>query len=388
LHTLGLLFFVTRNRLLRFDRFVVCKARAMQLLWILPSLTFALYAGFTQGSWQLLALSGSSAVLIALITWMRSREANFDINDTVWLSPSGVAIGNKVLPKHNLFWKRAWHQRVYEHCLTLTPFGFAPAALEKARARGWAPQNPELGELGAWLGVAGDLDFEVDLLADGPHLLMLGPTGAGKSELLKALLRSLVRPANRRNLRMVLIDFKGGAGLSDFAEHPNTAGLLTDLAAEDHEPFWAALAGELARREQLFADAKVANIEAYRQKVGPLDRILVTIDELAAVLASSRAAAALVEAIATRGRSLGFNLVATNQSLVGIPRLLLTNFRLRCAIGDIDPVDLAQLSIGAVATLRKPSATQPLTKLEGFRRAQWLAPHQPPTEFWFAVGVS
>ncbi|MEI6591279.1 MAG: hypothetical protein WCO24_04670, partial [Actinomycetes bacterium] len=111
----------------------------MQLLWILPSLTFALYAGFVQGSWQLLALSGSSALLIALITWMRSREANFDINDTGWLSPSGVAIGNKVLPKNTLFWKRAWHQRIYEHCLTLTPVGFAPAALARARARDWAP---------------------------------------------------------------------------------------------------------------------------------------------------------------------------------------------------------------------------------------------------------
>jgi energy-coupling factor transporter ATP-binding protein EcfA2 len=359
----------------------------MQLLWILPSLSFALYAGFAQGSWQLLALSGSSALLIVLITWMRSRGTNFDINDPVWLSPSGVAIGNKVLPKRQLFWKRAWHQRVYEHCQSLAPVGFAPSALERARDREWAPKNSESGELSAWLGVAGDLDFEVDLMADGPHLLMLGPTGAGKSELLKALLRSLLRTTNRSSIRMVLIDFKGGAGLADFAEHPNTAGLLTDLAAEDHEPFWAALADELARREQLFADTKVSNIEAYRAKVGSLDRILVTIDELAAVLASSRAAAALVEAIATRGRSLGFNLVATNQSLVGIPRLLLTNFRLRCAIGDIDAVDLAQLSLGAVASLRKPSAPQPVTQLEGFRRAQWIAPYQPPTEFWFAVGV-
>ncbi len=359
----------------------------MQLLWILPSLTFALYAGFTQGSWQLLMLSGSSALLIVLITWMRSRTATFDINDPVWLSPSGVAIGNKVLPKRAIFWKRAWHQRVYEHCQSLTPIGFAPAALQRARARHWAPVQVEgERELTAWLGVAGERDFEVDLHAEGPHLLIIGPTGSGKSEFLKALLRSLLRPANLASLRLVLIDFKGGAGLADFAEHANTAGLLTDLATEDHEPFWAALAGELARREQLFADAKVANIEAYRAKVGSLDRIVVAIDELAAVMASSRAAAALVENIATRGRSLGFNLVASNQSLVGIPRLLLTNFRVRCAIGEVDPVDLAQLSIGAAPSLRK-STTPALTKLEGFRRAQWLAPYEPPTEFWFAVGV-
>jgi S-DNA-T family DNA segregation ATPase FtsK/SpoIIIE len=319
---------------------------------------------------------------------MRSRGASFDINDPVWLSPSGVAIGNKVLPKRQLFWKRAWHQRVYEHCLSLTPVGFAPASLELARARSWAPESKSGGELAAWLGIAGGSDFEIDLMADGPHLLMLGPTGSGKSELLKALLRSLLRPTNLANLRLVLIDFKGGAGLADFAEHPNTAGLLTDLASEDQEPFWAALADELARREQLFADAKVAGIDAYRAKVGPLDRILVTIDELAAVLASSRAAAALVEAIATRGRSLGFNLVATNQSLVGIPRLLLTNFRLRCALGEVDAVDLAQLSLTAASSLRKPSSAAPLTRLEGFRRALWLEPYQPPTEFWFAVGVS
>ena len=296
-----------------------------------------------------------------------------------------MAIGNKVLPKRQLFWKRDWHQRVYEHCQSLQPLGFASAALERARYRHWQPQGNS--ELAAWLGVAGQSDFEVDLNAEGPHLLLLGPTGAGKSELLKALLRSLLRPSNLSSLRLVLIDFKGGAGLADFAEHPNTAGLLTDLAAEDHEPFWAALADELARREQLFADAKVANIETYRAKVGSLDRIVVTIDELAAVLASSRSAAALVENIATRGRSLGFNLIATNQSLVGIPRLLLTNFRLRCAIGEVDPVDLAQLSIGAAGVLRKPSAPVTLTRIEGFRRALWLEPYQPPTEFWFAVGV-
>ena len=360
----------------------------MQLLWILPSLSFALYAGFAQGTWQLLALSGSSALLIVLITWFRSRSSSFDINDPVRLSPSGVAIGNKVLPKRAIFWKRAWHQRVYEHCQSLTPVGFAPAALERARARNWAPaQAHGEPELSAWLGVAGERDFEVDLYAEGPHLLIVGPTGAGKSEFLKALLRSLLRPANLASLRLVLIDFKGGAGLADFAEHPNTAGLLTDLAAEDHEPFWAALAAELARREQLFADSKVANIEAYRAKLGSLDRIVVAIDELAAVLASSRAAASLVESIATRGRSLGFNLVASNQSLVGIPRLLLTNFRVRCAVGEVDPVDLAQLSLSAASSLRKTSSTPALTSLDGFRRAQWLAPYESPTEFWFAVGV-
>ena len=360
----------------------------MQLLWILPSLSFALYAGFAQGTWQLLALSGSSALLIVLITWMRSRGQAFDINDPVWLSPSGVAIGNKVLPKRSLFWRRAWHQRIYEHCQSLIPIGFAPAALERARDRQWSPEKiTRNSELTAWLGVSGESDFEVDLYAEGPHLLIVGPTGAGKSEFLKALLRSLLRPANLSTLRIVLIDFKGGAGLADFAEHPNTAGLLTDLAAEDHEPFWAALADEMARREQLFADANVANIEAYRLSRGPLDRLVVAIDELAAVMSSSRSAAALVESIATRGRSLGFNLVASNQSLVGIPRLLLTNFRVRCAIGEVDPVDLAQLSLAATGTLRKTSNTPALTKLEGFRRAQWLAPYEPPTEFWFAVGV-
>ena len=367
-------------------------------MWILPSLSFALYAGFAQGTWQLLALSGSSALLIVLITFLRSRAARFDLNDQVRLSSSGVAIGNRVLPKRALFWRRAWHQRVYEHCQSLTPIGFAPAALERARARHWAPVSqqgaetnsawPPNNDLTAWLGVSGERDFQVDLYAEGPHLLIVGPTGAGKSEFLKALLRSLLRPANLASLRLVLVDFKGGAGLADFAEHPNTAGLLTDLAAEDHEPFWAALAAELARREQLFADAKVANIEAYRARVGSLDRIVVAIDELAAVLASSRAAASLVEGIATRGRSLGFNLVASNQSLIGIPRLLLTNFRVRCAVGEVDPVDLAQLSLSAASSLRKTSSTPALTKLDGFRRAQWLAPYEPPTEFWFAVGVS
>ena len=100
-----------------------------------------------------------------------------------------------------------------------------------------------------------------------------------------------------------------------------------------------------------------------------------------------RAAAALVENIATRGRSLGFNLVATNQSLVGIPRLMLTNFRLRCAVGEVDAVDLAQLSLGAPLTAQKSAAGSQLKPPDGFRKAIWIEPYQRPTPFWFAVGA-
>jgi hypothetical protein len=81
--------------------------------------------------------------------------------------------------------------------------------------------------------------------------------------------------------------------------------------------------------------------------------MLVLADELPAIIASHALALPTLEAIAARGRSLGVHLIATSQSLSGIPRALITNLTLRFAIGVTDPGDLISL----VPTMRATSAT-------------------------------
>ena len=104
----------------------------------------------------------------------------------------------------------------------------APTAADLA-AR-WA-QGPTTA---SWSGLGNDGPLRLDLSADGPHALVAGTTGAGKSELLQTLVASLA-VANRPDaLTFVLVDYKGGAAFRDCARLPHTVGLVTDLDGRTH----------------------------------------------------------------------------------------------------------------------------------------------------------
>jgi S-DNA-T family DNA segregation ATPase FtsK/SpoIIIE len=187
-----------------------------------------------------------------------------------------------------------------------------------------------------------------DLARDGPHGLIVGSTGSGKSELLKLITSSLLVSVPDP-IELVLIDFKGGAGLRDLNRHPWSLTLITDLDKERQERFWHYLGGELKSREVLLSQQGVSSIS----ESSTLKRMLVLADELPAIISSHPLALPTLEAIAARGRSLGVHLIATSQSLSGIPRALITNLTLRFAIGVTDPGDLISL----VPTMRATSAT-------------------------------
>ncbi len=101
------------------------------------------------------------------------------------------------------------------------------------------------------IGVAADGTFMIDLAADGPHALVAGTTGAGKSELLQTLVASLA-VANRPDaVCFVLIDYKGGSAFADCARLAHTVGMVTDLDGHLTERALTSLGAELHRREQL-----------------------------------------------------------------------------------------------------------------------------------------
>ena len=106
----------------------------------------------------------------------------------------------------------------------------------------------------AVLGSAGDGPFSVDLVADGPHALLAGTTGAGKSELLRTLVASLAVSSSPESLNFVLVDYKGGSAFDACADLPHTVGIVTDL--DDHlaKRALSCLEAELRYREQRLRD--------------------------------------------------------------------------------------------------------------------------------------
>ncbi|MBP2215941.1 FtsK/SpoIIIE domain-containing protein [Arthrobacter sp. CAN_C5] len=153
-----------------------------------------------------------------------------------------------------------------------------------------------------------------DLVSDGPHLVIAGTTGSGKSELLRTLILSVALHHSPAEVNFLLIDFKGGAGLRPLAALPHAVGLLTDLSAASVSRALVSLLAELRRREQLFASHLVTDIAdwpaAHR---APLPRLVVVIDEFRMLMEDVPGAAGELVRLATVGRSLGVHLVMSTQ---------------------------------------------------------------------------
>ena len=158
----------------------------------------------------------------------------------------------------------------------------------------------------------------------GPHGLVVGATGSGKSELLRTLVLGLAVTHPPADLAMVLVDFKGGATFAGLAALPHVAGMVTDL--EDDEGtagrVAAALAGELRRRERVLRDSgDLAGIREHRLRrlagapVPPLPHLCVIVDEFTELLAQQPDFLPLFVTIGRLGRSLGVHLLLATQRL-------------------------------------------------------------------------
>ncbi|GAA2745986.1 type VII secretion protein EccCa [Kitasatospora cinereorecta] len=164
----------------------------------------------------------------------------------------------------------------------------------------------------------------------GPHGLVIGATGSGKSELLRTLVSSLTTKHAPELLSLVLIDFKGGATFAGVTELPHVAGLITnlvdDLALVDRVR--DALQGEQQRRQKMLRDA--GNLDSVREyqlrraaghtdpdgrPLEPLPYLLIIVDEFAELLAGRPDFIELFAQIGRVGRSLGMHLLLASQRL-------------------------------------------------------------------------
>lgn len=206
-------------------------------------------------------------------------------------------------------------------------------------AAAWA--TPRTGLVVA-LGVGpGGRTASVDLVADGPHALVAGTTGAGKSELLTTLVLALALTHPPDRLAILLVDFKGGTGLGPVAGLPHVLEHVTDLDAPHARRVLSSLRAELRRREGVLADAGARDL----LELDPADRttpprLLVVVDELRALTEDVPDASAALTRIAAQGRALGVHLVLATQRPAGaVGADLRANVGLRIALRVTDHAD-------------------------------------------------
>ena len=206
-----------------------------------------------------------------------------------------------------------------------------------AISRRWAASD---GGARTVIGLGADGPVTLDLVADGPHALIAGTTGSGKSELLQALVSGLAASHPPDELNVLLIDYKGGAAFAECAQLPHAAGLVTDLDPYLTERALRSLNSELRRRERLFATVGAADLASYRaaRPVERVPRLVIVVDEFASLVEELPEFVRGLVGIAQRGRSLGVHLVlATQRPGSAVSADIRANTSLRIALRVTDP---------------------------------------------------
>ena len=161
--------------------------------------------------------------------------------------------------------------------------------------------------------------------ADGPHGLVAGTTGSGKSELLQSYLINLAIHYHPQEVGFMIIDFKGGGMANQFKGLPHLLGVITNMEGYEVERSLRSIKAELIRRQELFAKANVNNINAYIHKRRTADKtlealphLLIVVDEFAELKANQPDFMAELISAARIGRSLGIHLILATQKPSGV----------------------------------------------------------------------
>lgn len=213
-------------------------------------------------------------------------------------------------------------------------------------------QHPGHNALPATIGRGEREDVVVDLVEDGPHAIVTGTTGTGKSELLVSWVTAIATAHGPDEVLFVLADFKGGTAFDPLRELPQVVAVITDLDESGARRGVESLTAELRRREGVLAAAGVRDV-----RDSDLPRLVIVIDEFAALLQEHSDLGAVFTDIAARGRALGMHLVIGTQRASGVIRdALAANCPLRISLRVSEPAD-SRLVIGTDAAAELPGGS-------------------------------
>ncbi|WP_099332617.1 FtsK/SpoIIIE domain-containing protein [Actinomyces minihominis] len=192
--------------------------------------------------------------------------------------------------------------------------------------------------------------FSVDLEEDGPHTLVVGGTGSGKSELLTTFVLSHALSLSPEELRMVLIDFKGGAGLHHLATLPHVEHSLSDLDATRVPWLLRSLGAVLQARKRILA---AQGLRSWFELESAHPRLLVVVDEFHVLAQQHPELMDELVRVAAQGRSLGIHLVLATQRPSGsVTAQLRATLDLRIALRCGEEADsIAAIGSGKAAQL-------------------------------------
>ena len=218
----------------------------------------------------------------------------------------------------------------------------------------------------------------IDLVHDGPHAVIAGATGAGKSELVRTLLIGLALSAAPDQLSLLLIDYKGGGAFGRLTHLPHVVAYADDstLAGTLSQRLLDSLTAELDLRKALFRQAgNVEDLTAYRRAratdpgLPAVARLVVAVDEFAELKAAQPDFISGLVGVARTGRSLGIHLILATQQPQGvITSEIRSNANLRICLRVLDPATSQDL-VGTPVAASFPNTVK--------GRAVWVSGEAP-----------
>ena len=192
-------------------------------------------------------------------------------------------------------------------------------------AKSWA-ESDIINSLSGVLGIGEDdkkIFLDLHEKGHGPHGLVAGTTGSGKSEVLQSYIMSLAMNYHPYELGFVIIDFKGGGMANQFASLPHMLGAITNIDGKEINRSLLSIKAELMKRQRVFADAGVNDISSYMEKYKagkvsiPIPHLVIIVDEFAELKADQPEFMAELISAARIGRSLGIHLILATQKPAG-----------------------------------------------------------------------
>jgi S-DNA-T family DNA segregation ATPase FtsK/SpoIIIE len=231
-------------------------------------------------------------------------------------------------------------------------------------AREWARPKPYGLRAPIGVGPAGPL--ELDLVEHGPHALIGGTSGAGKSELLQSIVAAMIHQYPPTRLTFLFVDYKGGAASVVFNDVPHTVGYVTNLEASLSLRALTSLRAELNYRMRLMegkAKDLVEMIERYPDEAPP--SLVIVVDEFATLVKEVPDFVAGMVDIAQRGRSLGVHLILATQRPSGsVNENILANTNLRISLRMLDNMESKTIiGVGSAADIPLPLKGRGFAKL-------------------------